>query len=426
MNIIFFIAKRVIGIKAKTGITGKQGGKISRPTVNIAITGVAIGIAVMILTVAIVVGFQASIRDKVEGFNADIQINKMDNNNSMEPSPIDRYQPFLTELKKLPQVKHVQVYATKSGIIKTKTENEGVLLKGVGGDYDWTFIRKNLVKGHVLRPSDSTPGNGIVISKAIASELDADTGSKLLIFFVTRARNADSSGNYSYEQRVKTFYVKGIYHTGLDEFDRQVVFVDIGQIQNLNFWTSSQVGGFEVTCRNFKNVNENEAAINKIIGQDLEATSIRKVNSAIFSWLDLQNTNEYIIITLMVIVSAIAMISALIVLILENANMIGVLKALGMNNWGIQKIFIVDGAYLTLLGLFYGNAAGLSLCWLQSHYGLIKLSQETYYISQVPIYLNWKYVALLNSIAFLSCMLMLILPSFITSRIKPAVTLKYE
>lgn len=419
MNVPYFIAKRIIGKRGK-------GGKISRPTVNIAITGVAIGIAVMILTVAIVVGFQLSIRDKVEGFNADIQINKMDDNNSMEPSPIDRHQPFLSQLKKLPQIKHIQVYATKNGIIKTKTENEGVLLKGVGDDYDWTFVKKNLIKGNILHWYDTTAGNGIVISKTIASELAADTGSKLFVFFITRSHKADSSGSYGYEQRVKTFYVKGIYHTGLDEFDKNIVFTDIRQVQNLNFWTPDQVGGLEISCNNFKELNTNETIINKIIGQDLQATSIRKTNSAIFDWLDLQNTNAVIIIGLMVIVSAIAMISALIVLILENANMIGLLKALGMVNWDIQKIFIMDGAYLILSGLFYGNIAGLSLCWLQSHYGLIKLSQETYYISQVPIYLNWKYILLLNSIAFFSCMFMLILPSFIASRIKPAVTLKYE
>ncbi len=419
MNVLFFIAKRVIG---KSG----KGNKISRPTINIAIAGVAIGITVMILTVAIVVGFQVSIRDKVEGFNADIQINKLDDNSSMEPAPINRYQPFLDALKKMPQVKHVEVYATKNGIIKTKTENEGVILKGVGGDYDWSFINKNLVKGSVFYPMDTIPGNGIIISKTIANELGADTGSKLLIFFITRTRLADSSGNYSYEQRVKTFHVKGIYHTGLEEFDKDVVFVDIGQIQSLNFWTSSQIGGFEVDCKDFTKVDENEKAINKIIGQDLEAISIRKVNSAIFDWLDLQNTNAEIIIGLMVIVSAISMISALIVLILENANMIGLLKALGMTNWDIQKIFILDGAYLIALGLFFGNVAGLSLCWLQSHYGLIKLSQETYYISQVPIYLNWVYVTLLNVGAFVVSMLMLILPSFITSKVKPAVTLKYE
>jgi lipoprotein-releasing system permease protein len=419
MNVLFFIAKRVIGRKEK-------GGKMSRPTVNIAITGVAIGIAVMILTVAIVVGFQNSIRDKVEGFSADIQVNKMDDNNSMEPSPIARFQSFIGELKKLDEVKHIQAYATKSGIIKTKTENEGVLLKGVGDDYDWSFIRNNLIKGFVLHPYDSEIGNGIIISKTLAAELDADTGSKLLIFFVTRTRSSDTAQSYSYEQRVKTFYVKGIYQTGLDEFDRQVVFVDIRQIQKLNFWTMEQVGGFEVSCSDFKNIDKDEADINKIIGQDLEATSIRKSNSALFSWLDLQNTNAYIIISLMLIVSAIAMISALIVLILENASMIGLLKALGLTNWGIQKIFIMDGGYLIFLGLLFGNIAGLSLCWLQSHFGLIKLSEETYYISQVPIYLNWEYIAALNAGAFLSCMLMLILPSFIISKVNPAVTLKYE
>lgn len=419
MNVPYFIAKRIIGKKVK-------GDKISRPTVNIAIAGVAIGMAVMILTVAIVVGFQASIKNKVEGFSADIQVNKMDNNNSLEPSPISRFQPFLSELKKMPQVKHVQVYATKSGIIKTKTENEGIILKGVGADYDWSFIRNNLVKGSVFKAHDTMPVNDIVISQTIASELDATIGSKLLMFFVTRTRNADSAGNYGYEQRVKTFYVKGIYHTGLDEFDKYMVFADIGQVQNLNFWTPEQVGGFEISCYNFKNISENEDAVNHIIGQDLVATSIRKTNAAIFDWLDLQNTNAVIIISLMVIVSAIAMISALIVLILENANMIGVLKALGMSNWGIQKIFILDGAYLIALGLLIGNTVGLSLCWLQSHFGLIKLPQETYYVSQVPIYVNWQYVIAINVGSFLVCMLILILPSFIISRIKPAVTLKYE
>jgi lipoprotein-releasing system permease protein len=419
LNVIYFIAKRVIG---KQG----RGNKTSRPTVNIAIAGVSLGMAVMILTVAIVVGYQVAIRDKVEGFNTDIQINKMDNNNSMEPSPIERYQPFLNELKRMPQVKHVQVYATKSAIIKTKTENEGVLLKGVGSDYDWTFIKANLVKGHVLHPIDSIPGDGIIISKTIAAELDADTGSKLLLFFITHTRKADSAGNYGYEQRVKTFYVKGIYHTGFDEFDRQVVYADIAQIQSLNFWTPNQVGGFEVACNNFGKIGENENIINKMVGQDLVATSIRKTNAAIFDWLDLQNTTAVILIGLIVIVSAIAMISALIVLILENTHMIGLLKSLGMSNWGIQKIFIMDGAYLIMLGLFIGNAVGLSLCWVQSHFGLIKLSQETYYISQVPIYINWEYIAGITSGSFLVCMLMLILPSFVISRIKPAVTLKYE
>jgi lipoprotein-releasing system permease protein len=416
MNVVLFIAKRLIK---------RKGGKISRPALTIAIGGVAVGIAVMILTVAIVEGFKISIKDKVEGFNADISINRMDDNSSMEPSPIDRKQPFLDKLNKMPGIKHVQIYATKSGIIKTKTENEGVILKGIGSDYDWSFIMKNLVKGKVFYANDSITDNSIVISKIIANELGADTGSKLLIFFITRTR-PDSSGNYSYEQRVKTFYVKGIYHTGLDEFDRTIVFVNIAQIQNLNFWTNNQVGGFEVACNNFKKIDEMETRVNELIGQELEANSIKKVDGAIFSWLDLQNTNAAIIITLMLIVSAIAMISALIVLILENASMIGLLKSLGLTNWGIQKIFIADGAYLIALGLLWGNSIGLSLCYLQSRFGLFKLSQETYYLTQVPIYFNWEYIVLLNAGAFIASILALILPSYIISKVNPALTLKYE
>jgi lipoprotein-releasing system permease protein len=419
LNTEFFIAKRIIGRR-----DGKK--KISSPTIRIAIGGVAIGLAVMILTVSIVRGFQFSIRDKVEGFNADIQINNFDNNNSYEPVPVIKEQSFLPAVQRMPGVKHIQVYATKIGIIKTKTDNEGVLLKGISGDYDWSFVKKNLVRGSLFLPHDTIPLNDIVISKTIANELGVDTGSHLLIFFITKTKTRDAYGHYSYEQRVKTFNVKGIYSSGLEEFDKQFVFVDIGQIQKLNFWTSSQVGGFEILCNNFNDVDKVEDSVNNVIGQNLNAESIKKINSAIFSWLQLQNTNAAIIIILMAIVSAIAMISALIVLILENTNMIGLLKALGSRNVSIQQIFLIDGAYLILWGLFWGNLIGLTLCYLQSHYGLIKLDQETYYVSQVPIYLNWKYVLVLNGGAFFSCMVMLILPSFIISRILPVRTLKYS
>ena len=226
MNTELFIARRII-----EGRKGQK--KISRPTARIAIAGVAIGLTVMILTISIVNGFQLSIKDKVEGFNSDIQISNLDNNNSYEPVPIDRQQPFVAELNKMPDVKHVQVFATKNGIIKTKTENEGVILKGVGTDYDWTFIKKNLVKGDVLKLNDSTASTDIVISQAIASELDMNIGSKLLIFFITKAKGADSMHS-NYEQRVRTFHVKGIYQTGLQDFDKRIVFTDIAQIQNLN------------------------------------------------------------------------------------------------------------------------------------------------------------------------------------------------
>jgi lipoprotein-releasing system permease protein len=419
LDIEFFIASRIIKGKGKRK-------KISRPTIRIAIAGVAIGLAVMIMTVAIVRGFQMSIRDKVEGFNADIQINDYNYSNSFEPSPIILDKPLMNTMRQLPGVKHIQVYATKSGIIKTKTENEGVLLKGVGSDYDWTFIKKNLVKGDVFYLHDSIPSGDIVISKTIASALGVDVDSTLKVFFVTKAKDVDNMGHAGYEQRVKAFHVKGIYHTGLEEFDKQIVFVDIGKIQNLNFWTATQVGGYEVSCIDFNDADKLEKKINDLIGEKLNAQNIKKINAAVFSWLELQNTNAAIIIILMTIVAAIAMVSALIVLILENTNMIGLLKALGLTNSSIQKVFLLNGAYLIFYGLLLGNIFGLSLCFLQEHFGLIKLPQETYYVSQVPIYLHWRYVLYLNLGSFASCMVMLILPSFIISRISPVKTLRYS
>jgi lipoprotein-releasing system permease protein len=419
LNTELFIARRIIGGRIKEK-------KVSRPTIRIAIAGVAIGLAVMILTVSIVRGFQLSIQDKVEGFNADIQINNLDNNNSYEPSPITKDSALMTSLEKVPGVRHIQVYATKVGIIKTKTENEGVVLKGISADYDWSFIRKNLVKGGVFIPHDTAPSKEIVISRTIANALGVDTGSKLLVFFVTKTKNADPTGHYSYEQRVKSFHVAGIYNTGLEEFDKQMVFVDIAQIQSLNFWGKDQIGGIEALCKNFADVDKVEESINNTINQNLTAESIKKVNSAIFSWLELQDTNAAVIIGLMAIVSAIAMISALIVLILENTSMIGLLKALGSRTISIQQIFMIDGAYLIMWGMFWGNLVGLLLCFLQSHYGLIKLDQATYYVSQVPIYLNWRYIIGLNLCAFTACHSILWIPSRIIARIQPVRTLKYS
>lgn len=418
MNTEFFIARRII-----KGTKGRK--KISRPTAIIAITGVAIGIAVMILTLSVVQGFQNAIRDKIEGFNADIQITNLDLNTSYESTPIDRNQPFSATLQKLPGMRHVQVFANKSGIIKTKTENEGVTLKGISADYDWSFIKRNLVKGDVFVPHDSTPSTDIVISQSIASELDADIGSKLLIFFVTKTKGADSL-HPGVEQRVKTFYVKGIYHTGLEDFDKQVVFTDIAQIQNLNFWRRDQVGGFEVLCSDFNNVDTLLDQVKGVIGINLNAQSIRQINAPMFAWLDLQDTNAIIIIALMALVSAIAMVSALIVLILENTNLIGLLKALGQPNLNIQQIFIIDGAYLILRGLLIGNIIGITVCLVQQHYKLIPLDQSTYYMSYVPIHVNWLYIILLNLGSFLVTLLMLILPSLIISRILPIKTLRYS
>ncbi|HSY77316.1 MAG TPA: FtsX-like permease family protein, partial [Bacteroidia bacterium] len=305
------------------------------------------------------------------------------------------------------------------------TENEGVILKGISKDYDWTFIKKNLVKGDILGFNDSAASTDIIISQSVANALDMDLGSKLLIFFITKTKGADS-GQFSYEQRVKTFHVKGIYQTGLEDFDKEFVFTDIAQIQSLNFWKPAQVGGFEVLANDFDKVDSLTENIKGMIGVNLNAQSIHEINEPMFSWLKLQNTNAYIIIILMAVVSAIAMVSALIVLILENTSMIGLLKALGSRNRNIRQIFLIDGAYLIFWGMLIGNIIGISFCLIQERYKLIPLDQSTYYMPYVPIFFNWFYVLLLNVGAFLTCMLMLILPSFIVSRITPVRTLRYS
>lgn len=415
MNYVWFIGQRIIRKKERNKT-------VARPTVRLAIAGVTLGLAVMILTMAIVRGFQNSISNKVEGFDADIQITNMDNNNSLEPLPVERHQTFLSALSRTHGVKHVEVFATKNGIIKTKSDNEGVILKGVGTDYNWEFIKNNLVKGIVFSANDSLPSTRIILSQTIASELGADTGTRLHIFFVTRTKDSSSG----YEQRVKTFKVQGIYNTGLDDFDRQVVFVDIGQIQNLNYWNHNQVAGFEVECNSINDAGDMEPVINDLIGQTLEAKSLKKINYALFSWLEIQDTNAVIIIVLMTIVSVMAMISAFIVLILENTSMIGLLKAVGLANRSIQQIFLFNGAYMVFKGLLAGNLLGISLCLLQSHYNIIKLPQETYYVSYVPVLLNGWSIIKLNILTFSACIMALLLPSLIISRITPMQTLRYN
>ena len=380
----------------------------------------------MILSVAIVTGFQHEIREKIIGFGAHIQITNYDNNTSQEPAPIDRIQSFLPSLRHLPDVKHVQVYAIKNGLIKTKTDNEGVLLKGVGSDYDWTFIKRNLKGGSVFTVNDSMNGKEIVVSQRIANRLGKKVGDRLLVYFITQRANGDSLSSRLPEQRVKEFIISGLYETGFDEFDKKMVFVDIAQLQKLNYWTRNQVGGFEVLIHDFKRLDAAETDVNAAVGDKLSAQSIRRVNETIFSWLDLQDVNALIVIVLMIVVASINMISALLILILERTNMIGILKALGLGNWSIQKVFLYNATYLIGKGLLWGNIIGLGLCFIQLHFGLIKLPQETYYVPVVPISINWWEILFLNLGTLFACLIMLLLPSLIVSRITPVKAIRFS
>lgn len=416
MNTERFLAKRMI-------FGTENSRQLSRPIVRISVLGIALGLAVMILTVAIVTGFQREIRNKLIGTGSHIQITNYDNNVSNEPQPIDKHQSFLNELKKNPEITHWQVYATKSGIIKTKTDNEGVMLKGIGSDYDWNFISSNLKSGKVFSMNDTAVSKNIIISKYLADKLELKLDEKMVIYFLTRKEDSLST---QYEQRVKVFYISGIYETGFEDIDKQLVLVDIRQIQKLNYWKSDQIGGFELAIKDYKKIDKIGEDVNEMVGQGLVAQTVKEINPTVFSWLDLQDLNAIIVIGLMILVAGINMISALLVLILERTNMIGILKALGAQNKSIQKIFLYNAAYLIGKGMIWGNVLGIGIAMFQQYSGLFKLDQATYYVSVVPININLFYILLLNTGTLICCLIMLIIPSFIVSKITPVKAIRFS
>lgn len=416
MNTERFIAKRIISGAGKTN-------QLSHPIVRIAVIGIALGLAVIILTVAVVTGFQNEIRNKLIGFGSHIQITNYDNNASDEPQPISKNQPFLTDLQNNSDISHIQMYATKSGIIKTKTDNEGVLLKGIDTDYDWKFINDNLKEGVPLSISDTGVSRDIVISKYLADKLELKLNDKMVIYFLTQK---EDSITIQYEQRVKVFYISGIYETGFEDFDKSLVLVDLKQIQKLNYWSSDQVGGFEIAIKDYTKIDDLGAYVYDLTGQGLNSKTIKEINPTIFSWLDLLDMNAIIVIVLMIVVAGINMISALLVLILERTNMIGIMKALGATNGSIQKIFLYNAAYLIGKGLLYGNCIAIVIAVLQQYFGIFKLDQATYYVSVIPVNLNILHILVLNIGTLLCCMLMLIIPSFIISKITPVKAIRYS
>jgi lipoprotein-releasing system permease protein len=386
--------------------------------------GIALGLAVMLLSVAVVTGFQGEIKGKLIGFNSHITVSIYDNNVSAEPKPISRTQPFLSGLKANPDFTHVQVYATKNGIVKTKTENEGIVLKGIDTDYDWGFINKNMVEGKAFVPSD-TVSKSIVISKYLSDKLNLKLNDKMIIYFIVD--RFDSMGVVTRtESSAKDFYISGIYQTGMEEIDRTLVLSDIRRIQKMNGWSQDQIAGFEIGISDYKKIDDLGYQVDDMIGQGLVAQTIKQTNPAVFSWLDMMDMQVIIIITLMVVVSGINMMSALLILILERTNMIGMLKSMGATNGSIQKIFLYNATYLVGKGMLWGNIAGLAVALLQQQFGIFKLDPETYYLTQVPIHISWLHVLLLNAGTLVCCVLMLIIPSFIISRITPVKAIRFS
>jgi lipoprotein-releasing system permease protein len=379
------------------------------------------GLAVMILAVAILTGFKQQIREKVVGFGSHIQIMNFDSNISFETTPISDTQEFVPKIKQIPGVRHMEVFATKAGIIKTDRDIQGVVLKGIGSDFDWSYFSSNMVDGAVFTVSDTGRTDKVIISKKISEMLSLKTGDSFAMHFVQDP------------PRMRKFTISGIYETSLEEFDKMFVFCDIGHIKRLNGWEDDQVSGFEVFIDDFDRLDEMTLAIRDIIGYRLtedetkfKVTNIRIRYPQIFDWLNFQDINVIIIILLMLIVAGFNMISGLLILILEKTNMIGILKALGSDDSTIRRVFLYQAAYLIGKGLLWGNLIGIGLAFLQLKTGIITLDPTSYYIKTVPVNLDMMHILMLNAGTMAAIIIMLLIPSQLISRITPVKAIKYD
>jgi len=403
---------------------------ISKPIVKIGIIGIALGISVMILTVAIVFGFKKEIINKITGITTHITISNVNINPSNEPDPLTISGDTLQLIKNLSAVKHVQSTAVKQGIISTKKENEGVMLKGVSENYDFGFLKGYLVEGSLPVFPDTDRTGQILISKKLADRMEIKPGQKLKAYFITKKKLPDTtmSGDV-YVKDVKLermFKVCGIFNTGFAEFDNYLSFVDLKQLQRLNYWEKGEVGSYEVILKDFKDLDESAEVIEEMLGYSYRIAPVTDTYSNIFSWLGMVDVNGIIIVSLMLIVAGVNMITALLILILERANMVGLIKSIGMSNVSVRKIFFHISVKLLVRGLIVGNILGIGIILLQYYLRFIKLDSETYYVDYVPVIVNFIYIGMLNVGIIVSCMLMMFFPTLILTRLTPIKTLRFD
>ncbi|MFI8378835.1 ABC transporter permease [Leeuwenhoekiella sp. NPDC079379] len=409
MNFEYFTAKRIIGAK-------KYKSTASTPIIKIAIIAIILGMVMMMITIATGVGLQQKIREKVSAFNGDIIISQFDGNNSdITLNPIPKNQPFYPEFTTVPDVSHIQATATKAGVIRTPTDFEGIIVKGVGADYRWDYMKEFLIEGRI---PDYNAGlnTEILVSNYQAKRLGFKNGDKVIVFFLK-----EDGGFLN-----RRFDIVGIYDSGFQEFDESFLFADIRHVQKLNKWDDNQIGAFEVFVSDFDRLDAIGNQVFENTGSFLNSMTITKKYYSIFEWLSLFDFNIALIIVVMIIVAGINMIVALLVLILERTPMVGILKALGASNWSIRKIFMYNALYLVGIGLFWGNVIGIGLLMLQKYLGIITLNPETYYVSEAPVYIDWYYILLLNVGTFFLCAVMLLVPSYVITRISPVKTIKFN
>lgn len=414
LSLELFIAKRIH--------FSKEGDRqVTPPAVRIAMIGIALGLAVMILSVAIIVGFKKEVRNKVIGFGSHIQITNFDSNTSYELTPIAVSDTLLEHLDTFPGIRHVEAFATKQGILKTDTDFQGIVLKGVDSNYDWTFFKDNLNEGDIFTIDPEKATTDVIISQYISDLMGLKVGDSFLSYFVQD------------DVRARKLHITGIYETGFLDYDKLFVIADIKQIRRLNGWKADQVSGLELLVDDYNNLDPiaedlyfDLAEKQDRMGNSYYTRSVKELNPMIFNWLDVLDINVVIILILMMAVAGFTMISGLLIIILERTNMIGILKALGQNNASIRKIFLYVSFFLIGKGMLWGNLIGISICLIQSHFRILSLDPSIYYLKSVPIDLSILSLVLLNIGTLCAAMLMMLGPSYLITKIDPAKSIRFE
>ncbi|MED9996494.1 MAG: FtsX-like permease family protein [Paludibacteraceae bacterium] len=417
MSLAHFIAKRIHFNPAS-----KKGKNVSKPAVRIATIGIALGLAVMLVSIAVVTGFKNEISRKVFGFGSHIQITALTNNQTYELPPITVTDSLLNSLRTVPNITYAEKYGIKPAIIKTNNQFQGVVLKGVDSHYNWDFFANSLMDGTLPSITDSTLSNEVIISETLARSLELTVGQKLLTYFIQN------------NIRVRQFTISGIYRTGLIEFDKSFIIGDIKHIQQLNQWSKNQVSGIELKVANLQALEETGYNVYQQTAYTLSdpynnpyyTRTAMELQPQIFSWLALLDTNIVVILTLMMIVSGFTMTAGLLILILEKSQLIGTLKALGADNWTIRKIFLYQSAFLIGKGMVWGNVMALLLCFIQHQWGIIPLDPTIYFVDTVPVELSFTTWLLLNIGVAAITLCMMLLPSHIIAKISPAKAIKFD
>lgn len=411
MNLEYFIAKRLITAKDNKS-------SISAPIIKIAISAIAIGMIMMIVSVATGIGLQQKIREKISAFNGHIIIANYDNNQSDATLvPVSKNQKFYPKITSVPDVDHIQAVATKAGIIRTADAFEGIVFKGVGADYRWDNIKEYLVSGRLPNLLASLNPE-VIISQYLANRLKLKVGDEFNTFFMKEGQNKLPN--------IRRFKIVGVFSSGFQEFDATYVLGDIRHVQRINKWKSDQIGAFEVFVDDFDNISTVGEQVYEHTASTLDSQTIVQKYSYIFEWLQLFDFNIVVILIVMILVATINMVVALLVLILERTQMIGIMKAIGANNWSIRKMFLYNASYLICRGLLWGNLIGVAILLIQKYFGVVELNPENYYVNEAPVYINVFYILLLNVLTVGVCFVVLLIPSYIITKITPVKAIRFD